>query len=74
MSNGEMPAAFIGHGNPMNALEANRYTQAWHAFGRAVPRELVAPDTPLVDPRQLVAQRPTLPEAGGVGSSAWAMD
>ena len=24
-----MPAAFIGHGNPMNALETNRYTQAW---------------------------------------------
>src|SRR5690242_12169094 len=33
-----MPAAFIGHGNPMNAVETNRYTQAWHAFGRAVPR------------------------------------
>jgi 4,5-DOPA dioxygenase extradiol len=33
-----MPAAFIGHGNPMNALETNRYTQAWRAFGRAVPR------------------------------------
>jgi 4,5-DOPA dioxygenase extradiol len=33
-----MPAAFIGHGNPMNALEINRYTSAWQAFGRAVPR------------------------------------
>jgi 4,5-DOPA dioxygenase extradiol len=33
-----MPAAFIGHGNPMNALERNRYTEAWRAFGRAVPR------------------------------------
>jgi 4,5-DOPA dioxygenase extradiol len=33
-----MPAAFIGHGNPMNALADNRYTQAWHALGRAVPR------------------------------------
>jgi 4,5-DOPA dioxygenase extradiol len=33
-----MPAAFIGHGNPMNALETNRYTEAWRAFGRAVPR------------------------------------
>ena len=33
-----MPAAFIGHGNPMNALESNRYTQAWRAFGAAVPR------------------------------------
>jgi len=38
MSTELMPAAFIGHGNPMNALETNRYTQAWHAFGRAVPR------------------------------------
>jgi 4,5-DOPA dioxygenase extradiol len=33
-----MPAAFIGHGNPMNALEVNRYTSAWKAFGSAVPR------------------------------------
>ncbi|WP_211288021.1 4,5-DOPA dioxygenase extradiol [Mumia flava] len=33
-----MPAAFIGHGNPMNALERNRYTEAWHAFGASVPR------------------------------------
>lgn len=23
-----MPAAFIGHGSPMNTLEHNRYTQA----------------------------------------------
>jgi 4,5-DOPA dioxygenase extradiol len=33
-----MPAAFLGHGNPMNALERNRYTEAWAAFGRSVPR------------------------------------
>jgi 4,5-DOPA dioxygenase extradiol len=33
-----MPAAFFGHGSPMNALERNRYTEAWHAFGRSVPR------------------------------------
>lgn len=33
-----MPAAFFGHGNPMNALETNRYTQAWRSFGEAVPR------------------------------------
>jgi 4,5-DOPA dioxygenase extradiol len=32
-----MPAAFIGHGNPMNALEHNRYTESWRAFGAAVP-------------------------------------
>ena len=33
-----MPAAFLGHGNPMNALADNRYTRAWRAFGDAVPR------------------------------------
>ncbi len=32
-----MPMAFIGHGNPMNALERNRYTDAWRAFGASVP-------------------------------------
>ena len=32
------PAVFFGHGNPMNALERNRYTDAWRAFGAAVPR------------------------------------
>lgn len=33
-----MPAAFLGHGNPMNALERNRYTEAWSLFGQSVPR------------------------------------
>ncbi len=33
-----MPAAFFGHGTPMNALDRNRYTEAWRAFGAAVPR------------------------------------
>ena len=33
-----MPAAFFGHGTPMNALDRNRYTEAWRAFGVAVPR------------------------------------
>lgn len=33
-----MPAAFVGHGNPMNTLAHNRYTEAWRAFGASVPR------------------------------------
>jgi 4,5-DOPA dioxygenase extradiol len=33
-----MPVAFIGHGSPMNALEQNRYTEAWSAFGASVQR------------------------------------
>jgi len=34
----QMPAVFLGHGTPMNALDHNRYTEAWRAFGEAVPR------------------------------------
>ena len=33
-----MPAAFLGHGSPMNALERNRFTEAWRAFGASVPK------------------------------------
>jgi 4,5-DOPA dioxygenase extradiol len=32
-----VPAAFIGHGSPMNALEHNRFTDAWAAFGADLP-------------------------------------
>src|SRR5215204_4808011 len=33
-----MPAIFLGHGNPMNALLENSYTKGWRAIGAAVPR------------------------------------
>ena len=32
-----MPAAFVGHGSPMNTLEQNRFTEAWRALGEIVP-------------------------------------
>jgi 4,5-DOPA dioxygenase extradiol len=32
-----MPAAFVGHGSPMNAIEHNRYTDAWASFGASMP-------------------------------------
>src|SRR6185503_7320387 len=32
-----MPAAFFGHGSPMNAIHSNRFTEAWRAFGAATP-------------------------------------
>jgi 4,5-DOPA dioxygenase extradiol len=38
MSTAPMPAVFLGHGSPMNALEHNRYTAAWASFGKSVPR------------------------------------
>jgi hypothetical protein len=28
-----MPAIFFGHGNPMNAVMTNGYTEAWHRIG-----------------------------------------
>ena len=33
-----MPAIFFGHGNPMNALAQNAYTEAWARIGREIPR------------------------------------
>ena len=33
-----MPAVFFGHGNPLNALARNEYTEAWAALGRDLPR------------------------------------
>lgn len=33
-----MPALFIGHGSPMNALERNAYTEAWRALGASLPQ------------------------------------
>lgn len=33
-----MPAIFLGHGNPMNALQSNDYTRAWAAIGNDIPR------------------------------------
>lgn len=33
-----IPALFIGHGNPMNTLERNRFTQAWREIGVAGPK------------------------------------
>src|ERR1051325_1342756 len=33
-----MPAVFFGHGNPMNAITENAYTEGWSAIGRKIPR------------------------------------
>jgi 4,5-DOPA dioxygenase extradiol len=32
-----LPALFIGHGNPMNALQLNAYTKAWRDLGSRIP-------------------------------------
>ena len=33
-----LPALFLGHGNPMNALQSNSWTRAWAALGASLPR------------------------------------
>jgi 4,5-DOPA dioxygenase extradiol len=33
-----MPAIFIGHGNPMNALQSNAWTNAWAGIGNSIPK------------------------------------
>jgi len=32
-----LPALFIGHGSPLNAIEDNQFSRAWAAAGRALP-------------------------------------
>lgn len=33
-----LPAFFFGHGNPMNAIASNGYTEAWRRLGQEMPR------------------------------------
>ena len=33
-----LPALFVGHGNPMNAIEDNAYSRTWAQVGAALPR------------------------------------
>src|SRR5262245_6287541 len=33
-----MPALFLGHGNPMNALASNEYTEGWARVGASIPK------------------------------------
>lgn len=39
-----MPAVFVGHGSPMNAIHPNRHTMAWSDFARGLdkPRAILA--------------------------------
>ncbi|SPF37199.1 putative dioxygenase [Syntrophobacter sp. SbD1] len=33
-----MPVIFFGHGNPMNALSQNSYSEGWRRIGKTIPR------------------------------------
>ncbi|EKT60056.1 4,5-DOPA dioxygenase extradiol [Providencia sneebia] len=34
----KLPALFIGHGSPMNAVSDNPYTQEWEVLGKSLPK------------------------------------
>lgn len=65
-----MPALFIGHGNPMHAIDDNEYTAAWSAIGRGLPKPkaIVAVSAHWYPPATLVTamERPrTIHDFGG---------
>ncbi|MBI2271237.1 MAG: 4,5-DOPA dioxygenase extradiol [Bacteroidetes bacterium] len=33
-----MPALFVGHGNPMNAIEDNEFSRGWAGIGKSLPK------------------------------------
>ena len=33
-----MPVLFVGHGNPMNAIEDNRFSETWQEVGKLLPK------------------------------------
>ncbi len=37
------PTAFVGHGNPMNTLERNRFTESWRNLGRNLDGDIGRP-------------------------------
>lgn len=34
----KMPVLFVGHGNPMNAIERNEFYRSWNELGRRLPK------------------------------------
>jgi 4,5-DOPA dioxygenase extradiol len=38
MINERIPAIFIGHGSPLNAIEENEFNRTWHHIGEIIPK------------------------------------
>jgi len=65
-----MPAIFFGHGNPMNALARNAYTEAWARLGREIrkPRAVLCVSAHWYKPGTSVTAMPqprTIHDFGG---------
>jgi 4,5-DOPA dioxygenase extradiol len=73
-----LPALFLGHGNPMNALQSNPWTRAWAALGASLPqpRAILAISAHWYVPATAVtamAAPPTLHDFGGFPRELFAM-
>ena len=44
LKHSKMPALFLGHGNPMNALESNLFSKTWKLLGKSIaqPKAILA--------------------------------
>lgn len=40
-SGATMPVLFIGHGSPINAIEANKFSEGWRSIGKTLPEPRV---------------------------------
>ena len=63
-----MPALFIGHGNPMNALLVNTYTQRWASIGTRLsrPKAILSISAHIEDAAVTVSTAPrTIHDFGG---------
>lgn len=73
-----MPAIFLGHGNPLNALSKNSYTEGWAALGRSIsrPKAILAVSAHWYIPQTALTSNtapPTIHDFGGFPDELYRM-